>query len=110
MDVKACFKDYSKATGTNINIDKIKQSIELIKNSGINYEFRTTIVPTIHTKESIIQMANDIGRAKKYFLQTFHNDKETIDPKLNKLRPFSEEDLKEALKEISQLFDVCKIR
>jgi len=110
MDIKSCFKDYSKATGVDVDISKIKKSIELIKNSGIDYEFRTTIVPGIHTKENIIEMANDLGKAKKYFLQTFHNKKETINPDFNKLKPFPEEELKEVIKEIHSLFDICKIR
>jgi pyruvate formate lyase activating enzyme len=110
MDIKACFDDYSKATGINVDVSKIKESIELIKNSGIDYEFRTTIVPTIHTKESIIQMAKDIGRAKKYFLQAFHGEKETINPELSKLKSFPEEELKEIIKEVGHLFKVVKIR
>lgn len=110
IDVKACFRDYSKATGINIDIDKIKQSIELIKNSGIDYELRTTIVPNIHTKETIIEMANDIGKAKKYFLQTFRNDKETISRSFNNVKPFPEEELREIIKEISPLFESVKIR
>ena len=110
MDVKSCFKDYSLATGINIDISKIKESIGLIKNSGIDYEFRTTIVLGIHTKESIVEMANDIGKAKKYFLQTFHGEKETIDPAYTNLKPFPEEDLKEVLKEFSFLFEIIKIR
>lgn len=110
MDIKSCFKDYSLATGINVDVSKIKESIELIKNSGIDYEFRTTIVPGIHTKESIIKMANDIGKAKKYFLQTFHGEKETIDPAYTNLKSFPEEELKEVLKEISSLFNICKIR
>lgn len=110
MDIKSCFKDYSLAAGVNVDISRIKESIELIKNSGIDYEFRTTIVPKIHTKESIIEMANDIGGAKKYFLQTFRSEKETIDPEFSKLKPFPEEELKEIVKEIFHLFEIVKIR
>jgi pyruvate formate lyase activating enzyme len=110
MDIKNCFKDYYKAVGVDIDTSRIKKSIELIKKSRIDYEFRTTIVPGIHTKENIIEMANDIGKADKYFLQTFHNEKETIDPSFNKVKPFDEEVLKEVLKEISFLFKICKIR
>jgi pyruvate formate lyase activating enzyme len=110
MDIKACFDDYPKATGIDVDVSKIKESIELIKNSGIDYEFRTTIVPTIHTKESIIQMAREISPAKKYFLQAFHGEKETIDPELSNSKPFSEEELKEIIKEVNNLFEVIKIR
>jgi len=109
MDIKSCFKDYSLATGINVDVSKIKESIELIKNSGIDYEFRTTIVPGIHTKESIVEMANDIGKAKNIFYKHFM-EKRTIDPAYTNLKSFPEEELKEVLKEISSLFNICKIR
>jgi len=55
-------------------------------------------------------MANDIGKAKKYFLQTFRNDKETISRSFNNVKPFPEEELREIIKEISPLFESVKIR
>lgn len=112
MDIKAPLskEKYSAAAGTNVDIEKIKESIELIKNSGIDYEFRSTVVPTIHSKEDIIQMAKDISPAKKYFLQGFRGEKGVIDEKLNKVRPFPDEFLKEIEGEIKSYFDVFKIR
>ncbi|MFA5310284.1 MAG: anaerobic ribonucleoside-triphosphate reductase activating protein [Candidatus Paceibacterota bacterium] len=112
MDIKAPLnkEKYSSAAGTNVDIEKIKESVELIKNSGIDYEFRTTVVPGIHSKEDIIQMAKDISPAKKYFLQGFRGEKGVIDEKLNNVRPFPDEFLKEIEGEIKSYFDVFKIR
>ncbi|MEJ2241531.1 MAG: anaerobic ribonucleoside-triphosphate reductase activating protein [Candidatus Bathyarchaeota archaeon] len=57
MDIKAPLneKNYSEATGVKIekNLNKINQSIELLKKSNIDYEFRTTVVPTLHTEEEM---------------------------------------------------------
>lgn len=112
MDIKAPLKKekYSSAAGTNVDIEKIKESVELIKNSGIDYEFRSTIVPLIHSKEDIIQMAKDISPSKRYFLQGFRGEKGVIDEKLNNVRPFPDEFLKEIEREIKSYFDVFKIR
>jgi len=100
---------YDKATGVKVNLEKIKESIEIIKNSGIDYEFRSTIVPSIHAKEDVIQMAKDISSAKKYYLQNFRAEK-TLDPRFEKIKPYPKEFLREIQKEISQFFEVCEVR
>lgn len=72
MDIKNSENRYAETVGvTNPLMDKIKQSISLIMNSGIDYEFRTTLVAEYHTKESIEEMGQLIKGAKKLFLQKF---------------------------------------
>jgi len=113
MDIKAPlglkFQNYERATGGRIDLNKIKKSIKIIKNSGINYEFRTTVVPTIHIKEDILQIARELSPAKKYFLQNFRPEK-TIDPKFEKIKPYPQEFLLEIQKSIVPFFEVCLVR
>lgn len=111
MDIKAPFKNqkYNDATGVKGDLNKIKKSIELIKDSGIDYEFRTTVVPGIHTKEDILQIAKEISPAKKYILQNFRPEK-TIDPKFEKIKPYPQEFLVEIQKTIAPFFEICQIR
>jgi len=107
---KSKFKNkYENATGVKVDLKKIKKSIEIIKNSGIDYEFRTTVVPGVHTKKDIIQIAKDIVPAKRYFLQSFKPEK-TIDPKFEKIKPYHEKYLSEIQKEISSFFEICQLR
>ena len=111
MDVKNSLskEKYEKATGLkNINIESIKEVIEYIKNSGIDYEFRTTITPQIHSLEDIKQIIKDISPAKKYYLQQFLKEKETISN--DDFETYREEELKEIEKEAKTLFDIFKIR
>jgi len=51
MDIKAPLNSYSTISGVEVDIDSITKSINLILNSGIDYQFRTTFVPKLHTKE-----------------------------------------------------------
>lgn len=113
MDVKAPMdkEKYSLASGINdVDIEEIKKSVSLIKDSGIDYEFRSTVVPGIHTREDIVQMARDISPARKYFLQGFRGEKGTIDEKLKDIKPYPDDFMKEAGEEIKGGFDVFKIR
>lgn len=102
-------KYYSRATGVRVDLNSVKKSIEIIKNSGIDYEFRTTVVPGIHTKDDIFQIAKDISPAKRYFLQTLRPEK-TIDVFFEKIKPYPEEFLLEIQKAISLFFESCQIR
>ncbi|MFZ3055104.1 MAG: anaerobic ribonucleoside-triphosphate reductase activating protein [Minisyncoccales bacterium] len=112
MDIKAPLnkEKYSLAIGIEADIEKIKKTVELIKNSGIDYEFRSTIVPSIHSKEDILQMAKDISPAKRYFLQGFRGEKGTIDESFKNTRPFPDEFMKEVGEEIKSYFNFFKIR
>lgn len=112
MDIKAPLNEekYSQAAGIKVDVERIKKSIELIKNSGIDYEFRTTVVPGLHRKEDLVEMARAIGPAKRYFFQNFRGEKGTLDSNLEGAKPFAEEETREAIKEVSSLFEVCKLR
>ncbi|MBU3943010.1 anaerobic ribonucleoside-triphosphate reductase activating protein [Patescibacteria group bacterium] len=92
------------------NFKKIEESVEILKQGNVNFEFRTTVVPTIHTKENIIEMAKLIsGQGVTYYLQNFRGEK-TIEPKFEELKPYPEEYLEDIVKEISPLFKTCEVR
>ncbi|MBN1144057.1 MAG: anaerobic ribonucleoside-triphosphate reductase activating protein [Bacteroidales bacterium] len=55
-------------------IEKVKTSIEIIKQSGIDYEFRTTKVPGIHTPEIITQIKVQLGPVKRYTTHDYRNE------------------------------------
>lgn len=109
MDIKAPFSNYGKATGGKGDLDQIKESAELIKNSGVDYEFRTTVVPGIHAKEDILRIAKDISPAKRYYLQNFRPEK-NLDPEFEKVRPYPNDFLLEIQKAVSPFFEVCQVR
>lgn len=111
MDIKAPLNDpkYKRAVGVKVDLSKIKKSIKTIKDSNIEYEFRTTVVPAFHTKEDILEIVSSISPAKRYYLQNFKPEK-TINPELEKIKPYLEEYLLEIKKEISIFFEVCKVR
>jgi pyruvate formate lyase activating enzyme len=71
MDIKHDFAKYDFACGVQARIEDIIRSIDLIKTCGVDYEFRTTIVPGIHSGNDIISIAKNIGGAKKFVIQEF---------------------------------------
>lgn len=71
MDIKNSFLKYELTTWVKEDLEVYKKSIEIIKNSQIDYEFRTTLVKWFHTEEDIIEISKLISWAKKYYLQNF---------------------------------------
>jgi len=109
MDLKAPKEKYSVVAGPKVDIKKIQKSIDILKEGKVDYEFRTTIVPTLHEKEDLLKMAKWISGAKRYYLQNFRPEK-TIDPKFEKIKPYSQEFLLEIQKAISPFFEICQVR
>lgn len=109
MDIKAPKEKYNKLVGVKINIQKIQKSIDILKEGKVDYEFRSTIVPTVHAKEDVIAMAKWIKGAKRYYLQNFRPEK-TIDPKFEKIKPYPKEYLLGVQKSISPFFEICQVR
>ena len=78
MDIKNSPEKYAKTAGVDtIDLSLIKESISLLMNSKIDYEFRTTVVREFHEKDDFRKMGEMIRGAKQYFLQAF-TDRDTV--------------------------------
>lgn len=110
MDVKAPREKYDTLTGVKTDIEKITKSIELIKNSNLDYEFRTTFVPTLLTKEDIIEIGKWLENSKRYCIQQFKNDTPLISSDLQKFIPYQREILIEVCEKVKHLFKECYVR
>lgn len=77
MDIKTSFDKYKTITNTDNDMDAIKESIEIIKASGIEHEFRTTVIDKI-SKEDLVEIAKVVSPSK-YFLQEFRSSSDLID-------------------------------
>ncbi len=72
MDIKNSFEKYPLTTGTKcVDIEKIKQSINYLISSGVDYEFRTTLIDEFHTEEDIVEIGEMLKGAKKLYFQKF---------------------------------------
>ncbi len=72
MDVKNSLNEYAKTVGVDgFTTGGIEKSIEILKTSGIDHEFRTTVVKGLHTEKSIEELSSLLKGEKKYFLQAF---------------------------------------
>ena len=88
MDIKAPFERYSELCRSDVNIENIQRSIELIMGEGLEYEFRTTFVPKLSYKD-IEKMVKSIKGAKHYVLQQYRTPELASDDGLEIDSPYS---------------------
>lgn len=99
MDIKNSMEKYPQTIDREIEIDKIKQTINYIMTSGIDYEFRTTLVKNYHTEKDILDIAKMLKGAKKYCLQRFVDNDNCIGKGLTDIPKTSAEQLQHIAKE-----------
>lgn len=112
MDIKhRVEKDaYERAIQAPIDIENIKRSIRILMESGIAYEFRTTLVEGLHSKEDVVAMAQAIRGASTYALQKFIPRESLNDDSYKEKTTFSDETL-EALRALcEEHVEQCFIR
>jgi pyruvate formate lyase activating enzyme len=111
IDLKHTRHKYDIATWTKQNdefFDGYERLFQLLKNSNIDYEYRTTVVKGMHTKKDIENMAKYISGAKNYYLQNYVWGN-TLDPNFG-WEAFSEQELKEMCEVAWQHVENCGIR
>jgi pyruvate formate lyase activating enzyme len=95
MDIKASLKNYKNVCGSDVDLERIKLSVDLIKNSGVDYEFRTTIVPGLHSVGEFKDIAKWLQGSQKYILQKYEDNGKILDKTLTNRIKDKEIDLKE---------------
>ena len=93
MDIKASPERYAQAAGTRVMVENIAESRDMLMGSGIDYEFRTTVLPWLHDMDEFGALLASIRGAKRYFLQNFRGAQGCLDEGLAERRGFSDEEL-----------------
>ncbi len=109
MDVKAPLEKYREVVKASIQPESIAQSIQLIMNSGIDYEFKTTVVNSLLTGQDLEKIGILIKGAKRYFLQQFVPSK-TLDPAFMNEKPWADDELSAVKERLETVLPSVAIR
>ncbi len=110
MDIKAPLNNkYEQLCGIKINLDRIKQSVGLLRASGIEHEFRTTFVPNMLEKNDLVEIAAYLKGTKRFYIQQF-SPEVTLDSSLSSLIPYTKNYLKETELACKKYISNAKIR
>lgn len=81
MDIKASKERYGIACGlAEVELNRIEESVELLKTSSIPYEFRTTVVKGIHSPEEFTAIGRWLQGSRAYYLQSFRDSGQVMQP------------------------------
>jgi pyruvate formate lyase activating enzyme len=92
-----------------VNIAAIKQSIALIRNAPIEYEFRTTVVKSLLSPDDLEEIAREIQGAKRYCLQRFVPTK-ILNPQFRRKTTYTDEEFEAIKRRVNRYVTSCDIR
>ena len=110
VDIKSSPEKYRQATGINADCTRVKETLDVLRSSGLDYEVRTTCVPGFVDTDDIVKAGEFFGRFGHWYLQQFVNRNPMIDPSLNSLSPYPVEYMKKIQAAGSAYSDKCILR
>lgn len=79
MDIKNSPQNYAKTAGlSTITFENIGSSVNILKSTAIDYEFRTTIIRELHTLDDILEIGNWLKGNSFYYLQSYKDSPDLI--------------------------------
>src|SRR6185369_2684368 len=94
IDVKTSLSEYQKLVGGTVKKENIAESIDLLKNQSVPYEFRATLIKEHHSKAILDEMKQLLSGSARFFLQTFRPE-QTLDAAFMNYHPFTREEMKD---------------
>lgn len=117
LDIKNSREKYQETSCSDINLFDITKTISLIKEAEIDYEIRTTLVPGLHNKEDLLNIAEWLKdkEIKNYVLQQFHVDlpgEQTLNPEFIKKGNYPSNELENIKNHLENLgyFEKVEVR
>ncbi len=79
MDIKNCPEKYPETVGIkDFDISPVLESVEFLKSGAVDCEFRTTVMPELHSAEDIDKIGRWLSGAERYYLQAFKDSGDLI--------------------------------
>ena len=109
MDVKNSPEEYGRTVGIpGFDFSPVAESRDFLMASGVDYEFRTTVVKGLHTRESLLGAAKWIAGAREYYLQQFRDSGDVI--AIEGLGPYNEKEMHELCEAVREFVPSAKVR
>ncbi len=109
MDIKAPLGKYGEVAGVDVNVKDIEKSVDVIRSSGLEYEFRTTVVPGLVGRRDVVEIGKWLKGSEKYCIQQFRPSK-TLDSRFQKVGPYTKRELNEIAESVRAFFKNVVVR
>jgi len=109
LDVKVPLDRYEETVRYRVKPEGLKETIKLIRRSGVDHEFRTTVVPGLLDGDDLEEIAMTLAGSKRYVLQQFRPGK-TLCPDFKDVKPYSEAEMRQFRDRVAPYFAETKLR
>jgi pyruvate formate lyase activating enzyme len=109
LDVKVPLGRYEETVRYRVKPEGLKETIKLIRRSGIDHEFRTTVVPGLLDGDDLEEIARTLAGSKRYVLQQFRPGK-TLCPDFKDVKPYSEAEMRQFRDRVAPYFAETGLR
>jgi pyruvate formate lyase activating enzyme len=110
MDLKAPLEKYEETVSAKVDCDNIEKSVKIVIDSGLPYEFRTTVVPGLLVKDDFAKMGILIKGASKWYLQNFKSDTDLVDASYKAQKGYTAKDMAEFAAIGREYVGLCEVR
>jgi pyruvate formate lyase activating enzyme len=110
MDVKAPLEKYSQVVGIDVPLGLIERSVQVIRDCAPAYEFRTTVVPGLVSRDDVVAIGRWLEGSSSYFLQQFKPVHPLMDGSLEGVVPYSKAVLDEMVGLVRPFVKRCGLR
>lgn len=107
MDIKSSKTGYSRAAGVKIDIHYIEESVDCIRDSGLPYEFRTTVVRQLHEMSDFVEIGDWLEGSRAYYLQKFQDSGTLLQPGMT---GYSKEEMEQFAEVLKKKIKIVGIR
>ncbi len=108
MDIKAPLERYRDVTRTNVDVEDIARSVDILRTSGVRTTFRTTVVPGLLDRADIVGIGDWLSGAESFLIQQFV-PQNTLDPAFMERKPYSRESLESMQEAVKSRFKDVRI-
>ena len=111
MDVKAPLdKRYDVLAGVEVDMAAIGETVDwLLAGSVREVEFRTTVIPSLLSREDVLDVAKRLGQGAEFVLQAFR-PLDCLEESCQSLSPVRPEDLVGLAEEAGRFVKSCQVR
>jgi pyruvate formate lyase activating enzyme len=109
LDVKVPLSRYEETVRYRMKPEALMETIKLIRRSGVDHEFRTTVVPGLLDGDDLEEIAMTLAGSKRYVLQQFRPGK-TLCPDFKDVKPYSEAEMRRFRDRVAPYFAETGLR
>jgi len=110
LSANSSYADKNALCFDNLITDSVRQSADLLMQSSIPYEFRTTVVKELHSEEDLLTIGKWLSGARAYYLQSFRDSETLVGASLGQFHAYEPEQMRAFRDMLKPYFEIIELR